>query len=241
MLYILFGLQRRTKKFRRNVFLMCNTNKESMNIFIPLSRQEKDQNLFLCFPQGMQACIHMAHHPSALTYSYIYHQIYQQREIYIRSIIQLADNRACEVSRSALSSQIPGQIPSFSNRVQRGLLDAISILTQVDVSQHHNARQKQCSGVGQAFSHEIRSGTVHRLHERQSPGTDVPTRGQTKSTNETSTEIRNNVTIEIGHDHNIKLFRVGHKLHAGVVDNHFFVFNIWILFRDFAAAPVVVV
>ena len=38
--------------------------------------------------------------------------------------------------------------------------------------------------------------------------------------------IGNNVTVQIGHDHNIELLRTRDKLHSSVVNNHVIDFNI---------------
>ena len=50
--------------------------------------------------------------------------------------------------------------------------------------------------------------------------TNVASGDDTGTSDQTSTHVGNNVTIQVGHDHDIELLGSGDKLHGGVVDNH---------------------
>lgn len=50
--------------------------------------------------------------------------------------------------------------------------------------------------------------------------TNVASGNDTGTSDETSSDVGNNVTVQVGHDHNVELLGLGDKLHGGVVDNH---------------------
>mmetsp|Transcript_558 Transcript_558/g.1484 ORF Transcript_558/g.1484 Transcript_558/m.1484 type:complete len:289 (-) Transcript_558:36-902(-) len=77
---------------------------------------------------------------------------------------------------------------------------------------------------------------MHRLHQRQTVGSDVSTRRQTQSADQPGRQIGDDVAVQVGHHHDIKLARITHQLHARVVHNHLLVHDIRVLFRHFATA-----
>lgn len=40
--------------------------------------------------------------------------------------------------------------------------------------------------------------------------------------------VGNNVTVQVGHDHNIELLGTGDKLHGSVINNHVIDFNVMV-------------
>ena len=56
----------------------------------------------------------------------------------------------------------------------------------------------------------------------------------TSTTNETGSEVVNDGTVQVGHDHDIELVRVGNELHAGVVNDHVLGLDHWVLLGDFS-------
>ena len=49
--------------------------------------------------------------------------------------------------------------------------------------------------------------------------------------------VRDDVAVEVWHDHDIKLLRVGHQLHRRVVHDHRLELDVGKLLGDFCAAP----
>lgn len=107
---------------------------------------------------------------------------------------------------------------SFSKSVESSLLDAGSVLVKTHVLQHHNRTQQESSGVSKTLAGDIRSGTVDSL-EDGALISNVSGGGETKTTNETSAHIGENVTVKVGHDQDFVVVwsRVGDHLQAGVV------------------------
>lgn len=107
---------------------------------------------------------------------------------------------------------------SFSKSVESSLLDAGSVLVKTHMLQHHNRTQQESSGVSKTLAGDIRSGTVDSL-EDGALISNVSGGGKTKTTDETSAHIGENVTVKVGHDQDLVVVwgRVGDHLQAGVV------------------------
>ncbi len=48
----------------------------------------------------------------------------------------------------------------------------------------------------------------------------VATRNETGSTNQTTGNVGDDRSVQIGHEHNVELGRPGSELHAAIVDDH---------------------
>jgi len=86
------------------------------------------------------------------------------------------------------------------------------------VSQHHHGRQKQGGGVGKLLASDIGRGSVDGL-EDGALVSDVARGSETKTTDQTSTHIGQNVSVQVGHDQDLVVVgeRVGNHLQACVV------------------------
>lgn len=60
---------------------------------------------------------------------------------------------------------------SFSDNFLYGLLDAVRVLLELHVSQHHHSAQQQSSGVRHIFSRDVRSRPVNLSIKTQLPRT----------------------------------------------------------------------
>ena len=47
--------------------------------------------------------------------------------------------------------------------------------------------------------------------------------------------VVNDIAIQVGHDHDVELVRIGDKLHAAIIDNHGFKLDVWIVFGNVSA------
>lgn len=74
------------------------------------------------------------------------------------------------------------------------------MLEQVHVPQHHQRGQQQRRRVGQPLASNVRCGPVDGLEDR-SVLSNVTRGGQTETSDQTGTHIRENVTVKVGHDH----------------------------------------
>lgn len=88
---------------------------------------------------------------------------------------------------------------------------------QVHVSEHHESAHEQGGGVGAVQAGDIRGGTVDGLSEHAVVA-HIARRGEAEAADEAGAQVRDNVAVEVGHDHDVEQGRVGHKERGGVVD-----------------------
>jgi hypothetical protein len=98
--------------------------------------------------------------------------------------------------------------------------DTVGVLIEVEMSQHHNGGQEHSSGVSGVLVSKIKTDVTATRLEHGVFATNVAARDDTGTTNETSTNVGNNVTVQVRHDHNVELLRTRDKLHSSVIDNH---------------------
>lgn len=100
------------------------------------------------------------------------------------------------------------------------------------VSEHHSSAQDHGSGVGGVGAHDVAGDvTTARLEEgvflqhddhdgRQSRqdiktyASNVAARDDTRATDESGTDVGDDRTIQVGHDHHIELLGTSNKLHG---------------------------
>lgn len=87
------------------------------------------------------------------------------------------------------------------------------------MTQHHDGGEKKGGGVSEALAGDIRGGTVDGF-EDGALVTNVAGGGKTQTTNQTGAHVGQNVTVQVGHDKNLVVVRVGvgNHLKAGVVE-----------------------
>lgn len=87
------------------------------------------------------------------------------------------------------------------------------------MSQHHNGGEEERSGVGELLASNVRGGTVDGL-EDGALVTNVSGRCKTKTTDQTSAHVRENVSVQVRHNEDLVVVgqRVGNHLQAGVVE-----------------------
>lgn len=71
---------------------------------------------------------------------------------------------------------------------------------RIHLPEHHQRTQEQGSGVGEPLSFDVRSRAVDGLEDRGVLA-DVAGGGETETTDETGREIGQDVTVQVGHDH----------------------------------------
>lgn len=87
------------------------------------------------------------------------------------------------------------------------------------MSQHHDRRQQQSSGVGKTLASNIGGRTVDSLKDRNLV-THVTGGSQTQTANETRGQIRQDITVQVRHNHDVLLVRsrVGDETETGGVN-----------------------
>lgn len=107
---------------------------------------------------------------------------------------------------------------ALGQSVEDSLLDALGVVVETHVLQHHDGREEQSSGVGKTLASNVGGGTVDGF-EDGALVTDVTGGGQTKTTDQTSAHVGQNVTVQVGHDKDLVVVGsgVGDDLQARVV------------------------
>ena len=103
--------------------------------------------------------------------------------------------------------------------------------------QHVCGGEQHCSGIshvleGLSFKSVSRSRLVdNRIFSNVLAGR------ETGSSDQTGPDVAYDVAVQIGHNHDVELVRVGHQLHAAVVYDSIVELNVRIELRHFFAAP----
>jgi hypothetical protein len=135
------------------------------------------------------------------------------------SDLQLGDNGVGVLVSLGLATEIASESLALSEGVEDGLLNAVGVGVEVHVPQHHDGAEEQSGGVGEALASDIGGRAVNGL-EDGALITNVAGGGKTETTNETSAHVGENVTVQVGHDEDLVVVRVGvgGHLEAGVVE-----------------------
>lgn len=138
-----------------------------------------------------------------------------QGDIYL----QLLDDGVGVLGSLGLAAKITSEGLALGEGVEDGLLDTGGLLGETHVAQHHDGAKKESGRVGKTLAGNIGGGTVDSL-EDGALVTNVTRGGETETTNETGAHVGENVTVEVGHDKDLVVVRVGvgNHLQAGVVE-----------------------
>tara|TARA_R110002003_G_scaffold97_20_gene7909 strand:- start:1360 stop:2286 length:927 start_codon:yes stop_codon:yes gene_type:complete len=94
------------------------------------------------------------------------------------------------------------------------------MVIETNVSQHHGSREDQSSGVGLVLALNVETDVTASRLEDGDVAAHVASWDDTRSTNKTSTNVGQNTSVQVGHDHDVKLLWPRDALHGGVVDDH---------------------
>ncbi len=83
-------------------------------------------------------------------------------------------------------------------------------------------------GFAMPFSRDIRRGSVNGFEYRHALA-DVSARHHAQPADEPRRQVAHDVAVKICQQQHVKLLRIEHHLHAGIVDNQLFVFDVRIL------------
>jgi hypothetical protein len=107
-----------------------------------------------------------------------------------------------------------------SNDLVNRLRDTVGVVVKTDVAQHHGSGQEQRSGVSLVLALDVETDVTASGLEKSDVAAHVAPRNDTGPTDESSTDVGENTSVQVGHDHDVELLRPRDTLHGGVVDNH---------------------
>jgi hypothetical protein len=88
------------------------------------------------------------------------------------------------------------------------------------MSEHHGGGEDQSSGVGLILALDVKADVTATRLEDGDVAAHVASGDDTGSTNETSTNVGQDTSVQVGHHHDVELLWPGDTLHGGVVDDH---------------------
>ena len=94
------------------------------------------------------------------------------------------------------------------------------MVVETDVAQHHGGGQDQSSGVSLVLALDVETDVTASGLEHGNVAAHVASRDDTGATDKTSTDVGQDTSVQVGHNHNVKLLRTRDALHGGVVDDH---------------------
>ena len=108
----------------------------------------------------------------------------------------------------------------ISDDLVDGLRDAVGVVVETDVAQHHGGGQDQSSRVGLVLALDVETDVTASGLENGNVAAHVASGNDTRATDKTSTNVGQNTSVQVGHNHDVKLLRARDALHRGVVDDH---------------------
>jgi hypothetical protein len=94
------------------------------------------------------------------------------------------------------------------------------VVIETEVPEQHATREEQSGGVGLVLALDVKTDVTAARLEDSDLAAHVAARNDTRATDEGSTNVGENATVEVRHDHDVELLRAGNSLHGGIVDNH---------------------
>jgi hypothetical protein len=120
----------------------------------------------------------------------------------------------------------------LGNNVVDSLGDAVGVVIKTQVSQEHGTGEEHGSWVGLVLALDVQTDVTASWLENGNVTTHVATWDETWSTNEGSTNVGQDTSVQVWHDHDVELLWAGNTLHGSVVDNHVVGLKGWELLGD---------
>lgn len=98
--------------------------------------------------------------------------------------------------------------------------DAVGVVVEAKVSQEHAAAENHGSGVSLVLALDVKTDVTAAGLEDGNLTAHVAAGDDTGATNQGGTNVGQDASVQVRHDHDVKLLRAGNSLHGGVVDNH---------------------
>lgn len=132
--------------------------------------------------------------------------------------------------------------------------DHVSVKRHVNVVQHFSAAQQHGGWIGHILAHGLRESMPCTLKNHKlvylngqicfqwtyglkdnTLGAPGGTSNDSSASNKASGQVVDDVAVQVGHDADVKLTRVGHHLHCAVVHDHGLELDLWVQLGDFLA------
>lgn len=118
------------------------------------------------------------------------------------------------------------------DRLEDCVGDGVGVLLVPQVVQHVDGRVQHGEGIREVLAGDGRSGVASSRFEDGVMFAVVPAGQQAGPADEPADDVGRDGSVQVGGQQHIELVRVGHELHAGVVDDHVVVLDVGILLGD---------
>ena len=109
------------------------------------------------------------------------------------------------------------------------------MVIETEVSQHHSGGKDQRRRIGLVLALDIETDVTAPRLENSRVAAHVASRDNSRSANETSANVGQNASVQVGHHQDVELLWPGHTLHRRVVDNHVVVLDGRVVLGDLLA------
>jgi hypothetical protein len=135
-------------------------------------------------------------------------------DLAVRTLVSISPKKKIKIG-----SKIKCDLPLGDDGVG-GLGDAVSMVVKTKVAEEHGSAEEEGSGVGLVLALDVETDVTAAGLENGDLATHVAAGDDTGSTNKGSTNVGQDTTVQVRHDHDVELLGLGNGLHTGVVDNH---------------------
>lgn len=125
-----------------------------------------------------------------------------------------------ELVRGVVATHVAGADFALGNNSVDSLGDPVGVVVEAKVAQEHASRQNQRARVCLVLALDIETDVTATGLEHGNVAAHVAAWHNTRATNKRGANVGQNATVQVGHDHDVELLRLGDALHGGVVDNH---------------------
>ncbi|KAI3488747.1 hypothetical protein L1887_47088 [Cichorium endivia] len=149
--------------------------------------------------------------------------------------LQARDDLVGEGAGAELAAEVTRALAA-GDGLEDGVLDAVGLVKEAHVTQHHDGRQQQRGRVGLVLASNVGRRAVDGLEDRGVLA-DVARGGEAETADETGAHVGENVTVQVGHDHDaVGVWRrVLDDAEAGAVEEVLVVGDVRVLLGDLSA------
>lgn len=106
------------------------------------------------------------------------------------------------------------------------------MLVKTQVAEHHGGGEEHSRWVGLILALDVKTDVSASWLENGNVTAHVATWDDTWASDKGGTDVGENASVQVWHDHDVKLLWAGNALHGGVVDNHVAGLEGWVVLGD---------
>lgn len=134
--------------------------------------------------------------------------------------LHLVENSLGELVGRVLTTHVARADLAIGDDGVDRLRDPVRVVVEAEVTEEHASGEDQGTGVGLVLALDVETDVSAAGLENSDVAAHVAARHDTGATDQRSTNVGQNATVQVGHDHDVELLGFGDALHGGVVDDH---------------------